>query len=96
MAERLEHVLRTLDPSKRDLIKKLVVGVAFAVPTVASYAVKDLAFASVGSPGTTVATTTFTTVLNTVTTIVGTTTFVSTITTTTLSTKTTTTTTTPN
>ena len=52
-ADRFEHVLGTLDPSKRELIKKLVVGVAFAVPTVASYAVKDLAFAAVGSPGTT-------------------------------------------
>jgi hypothetical protein len=57
MSDRLEQVLKTLDPSKRAMIKRLVVGVAFAVPTVASYPVKELAFAAVGSPGTTVTST---------------------------------------
>jgi hypothetical protein len=57
-ADRLDHVLGSLDPAKRALIKKMAIGVAFAVPTVASFAVKDVAFAAVGSPGTTVFTAT--------------------------------------
>ena len=42
---RLEPVLDGVDPRKRLFLKKLIVGTAFAVPVVASYSVKDLAFA---------------------------------------------------
>ena len=43
--EKIDGVLRDVDPEKRKLLKKLIVGTAFAVPMVASYSVKDLAFA---------------------------------------------------
>jgi hypothetical protein len=42
---RLEPVLDGVDPRKRLFLKKLIVGTAFAVPVVASYSVKNLAFA---------------------------------------------------
>jgi hypothetical protein len=51
--EKLHQVLQVVDPAKRDFLKKLVVGAAFAVPTMASFSVKDLAQASAGSPITT-------------------------------------------
>ena len=51
--DRLEHVIGKLDPAKRAFIRRLVVG-AFVVPVVTSFPVKDLANATVGSPGTTV------------------------------------------
>jgi hypothetical protein len=41
--QRLERVLGIVAPARRAAIKKLV-GIGFAVPTVASFAVKDLAF----------------------------------------------------
>jgi hypothetical protein len=47
--EKLDQVLRTVDPEKRASLKKLVVGTAFAVPIIASYSVKDLAYGTVGS-----------------------------------------------
>lgn len=43
--DKLDPVLEGVDPRKRLFLKKLIVGTAFAVPVVASYAVKDLAFA---------------------------------------------------
>jgi len=50
MAEdKFEQVLKVVDPGKRDFLKKLVVGAAFAVPTIASFSVKDLAHASIRS-----------------------------------------------
>ena len=64
--EKLEHVLRTVDPAKRAFVRKVVIGAAFAVPIVASYSVKDLAYATVGSCPVTV----FKTIKGTVTTIV--------------------------
>jgi hypothetical protein len=48
--DKIEQALAVVDPSKRAFLKKLLVGAAFAVPTVASFSVKDLAHASVGSP----------------------------------------------
>jgi len=51
--ERFEQVLSTLDPSKRALLKRIVVGAAFAVPIISSFPVKDLAFGQVGSITTT-------------------------------------------
>src|SRR5262245_46838235 len=51
--EKLEQVLRIVDPAKREFLKKLVIGAAFAVPIVASYPVKDLALAQPGSGPTT-------------------------------------------
>jgi hypothetical protein len=43
--EKVDGLLKDVDPRKRALLKKLIVGTAFAVPMVASYSVKDLAFA---------------------------------------------------
>lgn len=43
--DKLDPVLEAVDPRKRALLKKLIVGTAFAVPMVASYSVKDLAYA---------------------------------------------------
>jgi hypothetical protein len=48
--DRLEPLLQAADPGKRALLRKLVLGTAFAVPMVASYSVKDLAVAQQGSP----------------------------------------------
>jgi hypothetical protein len=42
--EKVDELLRDVDP-RRAFLKKLIVGTAFAVPMVASYSVKDLAFA---------------------------------------------------
>ena len=47
--EKIELVLRTVEPAKRVFLKKLVIGAAFAVPIIASYSVKDLAYATVAS-----------------------------------------------
>ena len=43
--DKIDQVLRTVDPAKRTTLKKLVIGAAFAVPIIASYSVKDLAYA---------------------------------------------------
>jgi hypothetical protein len=43
--DKVDGLLRDVDPRKRGFLKKLIVGAAFAVPMVASYSVKDLAFA---------------------------------------------------
>ena len=66
--EKLDQVLRTVDPAKRGTLKKLVLGATFAVPIIASYSVKDLAYATVGSCPVT-STLTVTGVTTTVTTI---------------------------
>ena len=47
--DKLDRVLRTVDPGRRALLKKLVLGAAFAVPIVISFSVKDLANAQAGS-----------------------------------------------
>jgi hypothetical protein len=54
--EKLDHVMRTVDPAKRLFLKKLVLGAGFAIPIVASFSLRDMAHA-----GTTVITTTLTT-----------------------------------
>ena len=51
--EKLERVLRTVDPARRLFLKRFLFGATFAVPIVASYSVKNVAYA-----GTTSATTT--------------------------------------
>ena len=51
MDEQIERVLSIVNPARRTAIKKLIV-IGFAVPTINSFAVRDLAYASVGSPGT--------------------------------------------
>ena len=67
--EKLDRVLRTVDPRRRSFLKKLVLGAAFSVPIIASYSVKDLAYAQVGSPPpTTTKTITVTTKTSTITT----------------------------
>lgn len=84
--DKIEQVLRTVDPAKRTFLKKLLIGAAFAVPIIASYSVKDLAYADVGSPITTTktATATATATTTTFTTTKTTTTSTTTVTTTTI------------
>jgi hypothetical protein len=60
--DKLEHVLRTVDAGKRSFLRKLITGASFAVPIVASYSAKDLAYAQVGSPTTCTNTDTITTI----------------------------------
>jgi hypothetical protein len=38
----LDDALQKVDPAKRDLVKALVVGTAFVVPTVASFSMKGI------------------------------------------------------
>jgi len=52
--DKLEQALSAVDPKKRDLLKKMLVGAAFAVPTVASFSVRDLAYGQISSPITSV------------------------------------------
>ena len=74
--EKLERVLRTVDPARRLFLKRFLLGATFAVPIVASYSVKNVAYAGTTSGTTTVieppctefvTTTTFSTVTVTVT-----------------------------
>jgi hypothetical protein len=48
--DKLQEALRVVDPAKRAFLRKMVLGAAFAVPTIASFSVKDLAQAYGGSP----------------------------------------------
>ena len=57
MDERIERVLRIVSPARRTALKKLLV-IGFAVPTIVSYSVKDLAFADTISDGITTVTST--------------------------------------
>jgi hypothetical protein len=81
---RLEPVLTAVSPEKRDTLRKIIAGAAFAVPTVASFAVADLAFAQVGSgvSVTTLTTTLITATISETVTAITTTTVTATVTTT--------------
>ena len=46
---KFEEALTALDAEKRALLKRIVAGAAFAVPTIASFAVSDLAAGTIGS-----------------------------------------------
>lgn len=59
--EKLERVLRTVDPGRRAVLKKMVLSAAFTVPIIASFSVKDLMAAGMGSGGTTTSLLTVTT-----------------------------------
>ena len=52
MDQRIERVMSIVSPGRRTAIKKLI-AIGFAVPAISSYAVSDLAYATVGSPGST-------------------------------------------
>lgn len=51
--EKLGRVLEAVDPNRRAVLKKLLLGAAFSVPIIASFSVRDLARAQVGSGSTT-------------------------------------------
>ena len=51
--DKLEHALRTVDPSRRAALKKMVLAAAFTVPIIASFSVTNLAAQGMGSGGTT-------------------------------------------
>jgi len=53
--EKLERVLQTVDRGRRAVLKKMVLSAAFTVPIIASFSVKDLMAAGMGSGGTTTA-----------------------------------------
>ena len=50
--KKLEQVLDKVDPGRRTMLRKLVLGAGFAVPVIASFSVKELAAAGTGSLGT--------------------------------------------
>jgi hypothetical protein len=52
--EKLERVLRTVDPARRLFLKRFLLGATFAVPIVASYSVKNVAYAGTTNGTTTV------------------------------------------
>ena len=60
--DKLDGVLRNVDPTRRGFLKNLVIGAGFAVPIIASYSVKDLAYGQVGTPPITTTTFTVTTI----------------------------------
>ena len=47
--EKLDQMLQTVDSGRRATLKKLVLGAAFSIPIIASFAVKDLANAQTDS-----------------------------------------------
>jgi hypothetical protein len=47
--EKLERVLRTVEPGRRAALKKMVLAAAFTVPMIASFSVTNLAAAGIGS-----------------------------------------------
>jgi len=47
--EKLARVLDTVDPNRRVVLKKLVLAATFSVPIIASFSIRDLANAQVGS-----------------------------------------------
>jgi hypothetical protein len=51
--EKLDRVLRTVEPGRRAMLKKMVLAAAFTIPVVASFPVSNLANANIGSMGTT-------------------------------------------
>lgn len=48
-SDNLENLLKDVDATKRASLRKLLAGTAFAVPTIASYSVKDLSLAEAQS-----------------------------------------------
>jgi hypothetical protein len=51
--EKLDRVLRTVDPGRRAALKKMVLAAAFTVPIIASFSVTNLAASGLGSGGST-------------------------------------------
>lgn len=47
--EKFGRVLAKVDPSRRAIMKKLVLAATFSVPIIASFSVRDLANAQVGT-----------------------------------------------
>jgi hypothetical protein len=47
--EKLDLALQNVDPERRAVIKKLVLGAAFAIPIIASFSVTDLHAGGIGS-----------------------------------------------
>jgi len=43
--EKFERVFRTVDPGRRAILKKAILGAAFSVPVIASFSMKHLAHA---------------------------------------------------
>ena len=54
--EKLERVLKDVEPARRAALKKLVLGAAFSIPLIASFSVGDLHAAGLGSGNTTTTT----------------------------------------
>ena len=63
--EGFEQALSALTPSKRTFLKGIVAGAAFAIPTITSFPVRDLAFGQVGTGITTTTVTTSTIITTT-------------------------------
>lgn len=48
-SERLDRVLGTVDAARRDALRKILLGSAYAVPVIASFSVPELASGQIGS-----------------------------------------------
>jgi hypothetical protein len=65
--DKLDRALESVDPKKRAILKKLVLGAAFSVPIIASFSVTDLHAGGIGSGGTITVTATTAITMTTVT-----------------------------
>ncbi|HVN29289.1 MAG TPA: hypothetical protein VMT64_12420 [Candidatus Binataceae bacterium] len=59
--EKLERVMKAVDPQRRAVLKKLVLSAAFTIPLIASFSVGELHAQGMGSGPTTSTTTSVTT-----------------------------------
>lgn len=50
--DKLDKVLEAVEPSRRAILKKMVIGAGFAVPIIVSFSVTELAAQGVGSGST--------------------------------------------
>ncbi|HLI78836.1 MAG TPA: hypothetical protein VKV03_02570 [Candidatus Binataceae bacterium] len=50
--EKLDQVFASVEPSRRAILKKMVIGGGFAIPIIASFSVTDLMAQGIGSPAT--------------------------------------------
>jgi len=55
--EKLDHILASVEPSRRAILKKMLLAAGFVVPIIASFPVTQLAAAGMGSGGGTTSTT---------------------------------------
>jgi hypothetical protein len=50
--EKLDQIFASVEPSRRAILKKMVIGGGFAIPVIVSFSVTDLMAQGIGSPAT--------------------------------------------